>query len=54
MNYNFSVKIKRKKCIFVSYKKTAPEFVRKQKLFRYLVSKGYKMDEVWEFINKQD
>ena len=30
--------------------KMEPEFVRKQKLFRYLVSKGYQMDEIWDFI----
>ncbi len=26
---------------------------RKQKLFRYLSSKGYQSDEVWDFINKR-
>jgi len=35
---------------WLSKYKTDPEFVRKQKLFRYLVSKGYQMDEVWNFI----
>jgi len=34
--------------------KSEPEFVRKQKLFRYLLSKGYQSGEVWDFINKQD
>ena len=39
---------------WLSKQKTEPEFVRKQKLFRYLISKGYQIDEVWDFINKQD
>ena len=25
---------------------------KKQKLFRYLASKGYQMDEIWDYINK--
>ena len=37
---------------WLSKHKAEPEFVQKQKLFRYLVSKGYQMGEVWEFINK--
>jgi len=39
---------------WLSKHKTEPEFVQKQKLFRYLISKGYQIDEVWDFINKQD
>jgi regulatory protein len=27
--------------------------VKKQKLFRYLVSKGYQMNEIWDFINRK-
>jgi len=37
---------------WLSKHKTEAEFVRKQKLFRYLASKGYQSSEIWEFINK--
>ncbi|MCL2131318.1 MAG: RecX family transcriptional regulator [Lentimicrobiaceae bacterium] len=36
---------------WLSKHKTETEFVQKQKLFRYLASKGYKTDEVSDFIN---
>ncbi len=32
--------------------KNEPVLAKKQKLFRYLVSKGYQMNEIWNFINK--
>jgi regulatory protein len=39
---------------WLSKQKAETEFIRNQKLFRYLLSKGYKTDEVWDFVNNYD
>lgn len=33
--------------------KSETAIAKKQKLFRYLISKGYPMNEIWDFINKE-
>ena len=38
---------------WLSSHKTETAFEQKQKLFRYLTSKGYEGEEVWDFINKK-